>query len=156
MSENVLYCPECRSEYREGFSTCSDCNVPLVRRLDSETSDYLVPLAREQWFEFVAELLDRLEKQDTPYVIEAGTALELLDIASANVVQPEPWEARVWVAHSREEQAERFWKNSRPSGNRRNATGRFAALSSGRRAESRARIQPRTDRPQPGSIIALI
>ena len=25
-----LFCPECRTEYRDGFDTCYDCEVPLV------------------------------------------------------------------------------------------------------------------------------
>ena len=25
-----MYCPECRCEYREGSSECSDCHVPLL------------------------------------------------------------------------------------------------------------------------------
>jgi hypothetical protein len=28
-----MFCPKCKSEYRAGFSHCSDCNVPLVDRL---------------------------------------------------------------------------------------------------------------------------
>lgn len=95
MSENVLVCPQCRTEYRERFSVRNECDVPLVRRLDSESEDALVPLARDQSFEFVAELLDRLEKQDVPYVIEAGTALNLLDDEAVQVATPLPWEARV-------------------------------------------------------------
>jgi hypothetical protein len=31
-----VFCPECRREYREGFTTCSDCNVPLVSELPPE------------------------------------------------------------------------------------------------------------------------
>jgi len=25
-----VYCPQCRAEYRDGFTECSDCRVPLV------------------------------------------------------------------------------------------------------------------------------
>ena len=25
-----MYCPQCRAEYREGYTTCSDCGVSLV------------------------------------------------------------------------------------------------------------------------------
>jgi hypothetical protein len=26
----MMYCPQCRVEYREGFTECSDCHVPLL------------------------------------------------------------------------------------------------------------------------------
>ena len=25
-----MYCPQCRAEYRDGFTECSDCQVPLL------------------------------------------------------------------------------------------------------------------------------
>ncbi len=28
-----MYCPECQGEYREGFTECADCGVPLVEKL---------------------------------------------------------------------------------------------------------------------------
>jgi hypothetical protein len=31
-----MYCPNCRYEYREGFTTCSDCGVELVSELPPE------------------------------------------------------------------------------------------------------------------------
>lgn len=31
-----MYCPECRTEYREGFYTCADCRVQLVEELPPE------------------------------------------------------------------------------------------------------------------------
>ena len=105
MSEILNYCPECRSEYREGFTVCADCGVSLVRRLDMERGDPLVPLAREKSFELVAELLDRLEKEEIPYVVQAGTALALLDGQPPDKARPEEWEARVWVARSKERDA---------------------------------------------------
>jgi len=32
-----VFCPKCRSEYREGFINCSDCNIPLVSELPPES-----------------------------------------------------------------------------------------------------------------------
>jgi hypothetical protein len=28
-----MFCPKCRAEYRDGFSSCSDCHVELVENL---------------------------------------------------------------------------------------------------------------------------
>ena len=28
-----MYCPQCRTEYRDGFYECADCRVPLVAEL---------------------------------------------------------------------------------------------------------------------------
>src|SRR6266478_7879089 len=33
-----MFCPECRAEYRPGFTRCADCNVDLVRELPVELS----------------------------------------------------------------------------------------------------------------------
>lgn len=32
-----MFCPKCRSEYREGFNICADCETELVEELPSET-----------------------------------------------------------------------------------------------------------------------
>lgn len=37
-----MFCPQCRTEYREGFDTCTDCDVPLVSELSPEPApEYL-------------------------------------------------------------------------------------------------------------------
>ncbi len=106
MSEVLIYCPRCRTEYREGFITCTDCETPLVRRLEEEAGDDLVPLAREADYEFVGELVNQLEKNEIPYVIHAGTALQFLDGGACDeIAKPQPWEARIWVPGAHERRA---------------------------------------------------
>lgn len=31
-----MFCPRCRAEYREGFTVCADCHIPLVDELPAE------------------------------------------------------------------------------------------------------------------------
>lgn len=35
-----MFCPKCKSEYREGFYKCADCGSDLVHQLPPETSDH--------------------------------------------------------------------------------------------------------------------
>jgi len=35
-TSNLMFCPICRSEYRQGFTKCSDCGAELVRELPPE------------------------------------------------------------------------------------------------------------------------
>ncbi len=95
---------------------------------DSEVADHLVPLARETSFELVADLLELLEKQDVPYVMQAGTAVRMLDDPPAEVTTPEPWEARVWVPASHERIARELFEeltNERRAQRDRQVTERY-------------------------------
>jgi hypothetical protein len=39
-----MFCPECKAEYRAGFTRCSDCDVDLVQQLeDSEIDEHEDP-----------------------------------------------------------------------------------------------------------------
>lgn len=35
----VMFCPECRTEYRPGFTRCSDCDVDLVHEIPERDTD---------------------------------------------------------------------------------------------------------------------
>lgn len=39
-----MFCPQCRTEYREGFYVCADCNVELVDALSPEPEPEFVNL----------------------------------------------------------------------------------------------------------------
>lgn len=36
-----MFCPKCRTEYRAGFTMCSDCGTTLVAQLSAEPSEYV-------------------------------------------------------------------------------------------------------------------
>lgn len=107
-----MICPECEIEYREGMTRCSDCDVELVDELpDAEALDEaLSPLANDIDPDSLAELTDRLEKAGVPYIVEAGTALRLLDRPEERMSAPDDWQARVWVASELAERAARIYR----------------------------------------------
>lgn len=97
-----MFCPECETEYREGFAKCSDCDVALVPELGVAS---LAPLTMEHAPDLVAALVEALETAQIPYVIEAGTALRVLDGEEESLDEPDPWGARIWVAVAKSDQA---------------------------------------------------
>ena len=34
-----MFCPKCKSEYRDGFTTCADCGVKLIKELTIEEEE---------------------------------------------------------------------------------------------------------------------
>jgi len=95
-----MFCPDCETEYREGFERCADCGSLLVESLegDEPQETQLVPLAEEESSDVLGEIVDRLEKAGVPYLVEAGTALALRDRVIDGDFAPEPWRARIYIA----------------------------------------------------------
>ena len=58
-----MFCPLCRTEYRGGFTTCSDCRLPLVAELPARN---VPPVFASLWngenADFRVRLLEELEK----------------------------------------------------------------------------------------------
>ncbi|HEX7191257.1 MAG TPA: hypothetical protein VF381_06765 [Thermoanaerobaculia bacterium] len=105
-----MFCPQCETEYREGITRCADCDVALVNELaPSAYDEALTPLADSIDPFTLSELTDRLEKAGVPYIVEAGTALGLLDHPEQRLTAPADWQARVWVASEFSERAQRVY-----------------------------------------------
>ena len=34
MEDDIMWCPKCKYEYREGIKVCADCGCELVEKLD--------------------------------------------------------------------------------------------------------------------------
>jgi hypothetical protein len=112
-----MFCPSCEAEYREGFTECTDCGVPLVAALEPQRREEIVegltPIMETVSTEELGVVVDRLEKAGVPYVIEAGTALSVLDGREEEV--PHPWQARLSVTTELAERAERIVEQARRS-----------------------------------------
>ena len=105
-----MICPQCETEYRDGITRCADCDVALVNELAPAAYDEaLSPLADRIDPFTLGELTDRLEKAGVPYIVEAGTALTLLDHPEQRLTAPDEWQARVWVAAEFSERAQRVY-----------------------------------------------
>jgi hypothetical protein len=96
-----VICPSCGDEFREGIAVCPDCGIALVAELPPEAPPRLATLETTGDPDRLAVLLEKLETALVPYVVEAGTALSLLDDDSTpEPSAPEPWQARVWIPGS--------------------------------------------------------
>lgn len=68
-----MYCPRCRTEYREGFTECADCGVALVDELPPDAEPAYVDLvtvfeSRDPAAFAVAESL--LQSADIEYAVQ--------------------------------------------------------------------------------------
>ena len=93
-----MFCPKCRDEFREGITTCPDCDVYLVEELPEDVPARLSIIETTRDPDRLATLLEQLENARVPYVVEAGTAISLLENDSApDISSPEDWRARLWT-----------------------------------------------------------
>jgi hypothetical protein len=70
-----MICPQCKAEYRQGFTMCADCEVPLVESLiepggsasNPARSGTLVPLWEGEDLALHTTMLEELEAAGIPY-----------------------------------------------------------------------------------------
>lgn len=67
-----MYCPNCRSEYRAGFTSCKDCNVALVADLPPEEGQFteLVEVLSTADVGQVALIESILSAEEIPYLTQ--------------------------------------------------------------------------------------
>jgi hypothetical protein len=93
-----MFCPKCGDEFRAGISTCPDCDLPLVEELPEDVPARLSIIETTRDPERLAIVIEQLETARLPYIVEAGTALSLLEDDSApDISAPEDWKARLWI-----------------------------------------------------------
>lgn len=69
-----MFCPRCGAEYREGFTECADCHVPLTDAAPPppEEPQYadLVPVMATYNLSDIAIVKSTLESEDIPHFFE--------------------------------------------------------------------------------------
>jgi hypothetical protein len=78
--EPMAFCPKCRYEYREGFTTCADCGAALVNALPETPVETETPSPAEDELVAVYEAKDELQ---------AATLKQVLEEAGIPVVEKE-------------------------------------------------------------------
>src|SRR5918996_2539032 len=97
-----MYCPQCKSEYREGITACAECQSPLVESLaeddeEFEEEDSGIKILLETTHPTDLDpLILQLEERGIPYVLQSGTALSILE-GRLTATLPEDWRAFVLV-----------------------------------------------------------
>lgn len=123
-----MFCPECRAEYRPGFTRCADCERDLVDELDASAlddggpvSDDLEPFHETGHPEELAAVLESFEESRIPYVVQAGTALSLLSSTAGAADLPEEWQARILIPGTSRRPAREILRQLREAAARRAA-----------------------------------
>ncbi len=62
-----MFCPLCKAEYREGFTTCADCSVPLVAEIPREEEPQLVEVFQTLDQSEILIIKSVLEEEGIPY-----------------------------------------------------------------------------------------
>lgn len=86
-----MFCPQCKSEYRPGFTRCADCGVDLVDRLPEEPRDIhkemleihnrstddvrLVPVLQTEDQSDVVSIKMVLDSEEVEYILQGETLM---------------------------------------------------------------------------------
>lgn len=73
-----MFCPKCRAEYREGYTECAECRIPLVESLpeiiEEEPEEYVAVVTTNELPE-LAVIKSILEAAEIPYFTQGEEVL---------------------------------------------------------------------------------
>ncbi len=78
-----MYCPECRAEFREGATTCPDCEVPLVAELSEMpelSEEDLVSVMETADVAVLPVVKSVLRAADIPFIVQGDEAMGVLPV----------------------------------------------------------------------------
>ena len=82
-----MYCPNCRTEYKEGITTCADCGATLIVQLPPDDTDRseLVTIYRSHELSEIAIAKSILEEAGIAFASKGGMAKEILSIGPVEI-----------------------------------------------------------------------
>ena len=107
-----MFCPKCRSEYREGFSKCADCHVELIRELAA-----LPPEPKSGDFVEYKELLSTYNLADLSFIesiLDSEEIIYFMQNEEFNTLTFSPQPVRVMVNTDQMDEAKTLLKDFEP------------------------------------------
>jgi len=103
-----MFCPECKAEYRQGFSRCSDCDVALVSALPPEEMD----TNHDDGEVTIFVTRDMVEGETIKELLEAS-GVEVYITGESSPLPGIPGEVRLIVSQEQAELANQILEESR-------------------------------------------
>ena len=82
-----MFCPNCRTEYKEGFTVCADCGAQLVAELPPEEPEFseLVTVLSTGELSTVALAKSILEEAEIPFIAKGEFPMEQLAVGPVEI-----------------------------------------------------------------------
>jgi hypothetical protein len=81
-----MFCPNCRTEYKEGISVCADCGANLVPELPPESTEpELVTVLRTYDLSVVTVAKSILDEAAIPYIAKGELPMEQLAVGPVEI-----------------------------------------------------------------------
>ena len=83
-----MYCPECRAEFREGVTTCPDCDVALIAELPPVpelTDEDLVAVLDTGDVSVLPVVKSVLRAAEIPFVVQGDESMGVLPVGKIGV-----------------------------------------------------------------------